>query len=42
MHRHFFRKLSQNRDYIQTHCNKLNNPLHFACCKWNLYNNLQY
>ena len=21
IHRHFFRKLSQNRDYVQTHCN---------------------
>ena len=41
MHRHFFKKLSQNRDYVQTHCNDLNNPFHFACRKWYLYNNPQ-
>ena len=27
----FFRKLARNYDYIQTHCNDLNNPFHFAC-----------
>ena len=42
MHRHFFRKLSQNRVYIQTHCNNLNNPFHFACRKWYLYNSPQW
>ena len=26
MHRHFFKKTSQNPEYIQTHYNKLNNP----------------
>ena len=31
MHRHFFRKFSQNRDYIQTHCNDRRNIFHFAC-----------
>ena len=31
MHRQFFKKLSQNRDYVQTHCNDRNNPFHFAC-----------
>ena len=41
MHRHFFKKLSQNRDYVQTHCNDLKNPFHFACFKWYLYNNPQ-
>ena len=39
MHRHFFRKLSQNPDYIKTHCNDRNNPFHFACRRWYLYNN---
>ena len=38
MHRHFFRKLSQNPEYIQTHCNNRNTPFHFACRKWYLYN----
>ena len=34
MHRHFFKILSQNRDYVQTHCNDRNNPFHFACQTW--------
>ena len=34
MHRQFFRILSQNRDYVQTHCNDRNNPFHFACQTW--------
>ena len=41
MHRHLFRKLSQNPDYIQTHCNDRRNPFLFACRKWYLYNNPQ-
>ena len=41
MHRQFFRKLSENPEYIQTHCNTLNNPFHFACRKWYSYNNPQ-
>ena len=41
MHRHFFRKLSQNPEYTQTHCNDLNNLFHFACCKWCFYNHPQ-
>ena len=35
----FFKKLAQNRDYIQTHCNDINNPFHFACRQWYSYNN---
>ena len=34
MHRHFFKILSRNRDYVQTHCNDRNNPFHFACQTW--------
>ena len=30
MHCQFFIKISQNRDYIQTHCNDRRNPFHFA------------
>ena len=41
MHRQFFRKPSQNREFAQTHCNDLNNPFPFACRKWYLYNNPQ-
>ena len=41
LHRQFFRKISQNRDYIQTHCNLRRNSFHFACCQWFLYNNPQ-
>ena len=39
LHRHFFIKNSQNRDYIQTHCNDPRNPFHFACRQWYSYNN---
>ena len=35
----FFRRIAQNRDYIQTHCNDINNPFHFACRQLFLYNN---
>ena len=31
MHRHFFRKVAQNPEYIQTDCNDRKNPFHFAC-----------
>ena len=34
MHRQFFKILSQNRDYVQTHGNDRNNPFHFACQTW--------
>ena len=39
LHRQFFKKLAQNCDYIQTHCNDLNNRFHFACFQWYKYNN---
>ena len=39
MHGHFFRKLAQNRDFIQTHCNDRRNPFLFACRRWYLYKN---
>ena len=34
MHRQFFKILSRNCDYVETHCNDRNNPFHFACQKW--------
>ena len=34
MRRHFFRKLSRNPEFVQTHCNDRNSPLLFACRKW--------
>ena len=40
-HRQFFMKISQNRDYIQTHCNDRRNVFHFACRQWYSYNNPQ-
>ena len=40
-HRQFFRNLSQNQKYIQTHCNDRRNPFPFACSQWYLYNNPQ-
>ena len=39
LHRQFFKKISHNRDYIETHCNNRRNPFHFACRQWYLYNN---
>ena len=41
MHRHFFKKLAQNPENIQTHCTDRRNPFHFACHEWYLYNNPQ-
>ena len=37
MRRQFFRKVSQNPEYVQTHCSDRKNPFHFACRKWFLY-----
>ena len=39
LHRQFFKILSQNRDYIQSHCNNRRNTFHFACRQWYSYNN---
>ena len=39
LHRQFFKILSRNHDYIQTHCNGRRNPFHFACRQWYSYNN---
>ena len=39
LHRRFFKRISQNRDYIHTHCNDRRNPIHFGCRQWCLYNN---
>ena len=41
MHRKFLLKNSQNRDYLQTHCNDRRNPFQFACRRWYSYNNPQ-
>ena len=38
-HTQFFRIISQNREYVKTHCNDLNNGFHFPSRKWYLYNN---
>ena len=35
----FFRRIAHNRDYIQSHCNDLNNQFHFACRQWYNLNN---
>ena len=40
-HRQFSKVLTQNSDYVQTHCNNQNNLFHFACRNWYLYNNPQ-
>ena len=39
LHYRFFKNFLKNRDYIQTYCNDINNPFHFACHHWYSYNN---
>ena len=39
LHRQFAKNLLRNPDYIQTHCNDINNPFQFACRQWYSYNN---
>ena len=39
LHYRFFKNLLKNPDYIETHCNDINNPFQFACRQWFLYNN---
>ena len=39
MHRQFFGRKSQNRDFNQTFCNDRRNPFHFACRQWYSFNN---
>ena len=34
LHYRFFKNLLKNPDYIETHCNNINNPFHFACRQW--------
>ena len=41
MHRHFFKIISPNLEYVQRHCNDLNNPLHFGVRKWVITRKLQ-
>ena len=41
LHRQFFMKISKIKEYIQTYCNDINNPFHFWCRQWYLYNNPQ-
>ena len=36
------RILSQNPEYVKSHCNDLNNPFHSACRKRYLFNFPQY
>ena len=42
LHRQFFIRMSQNREFIQTFCNDRRNPFHFACRQWYSYNNPQF
>ena len=35
----FFRRIAQNRNYIQTHCNDHRNTFNFACRQWYSYKN---
>ena len=39
IHRQLFKKLSQNLEHFQTHCNNRNNPFRFASRNCYLYNN---
>ena len=33
-HRHFFEIISQNPEYVKTHCNDKENPLNSAIRNW--------
>ena len=37
-HRLFFRKIPQNKEYIENFCKDINKQSHFACRKWYLDN----
>ena len=39
LHYQFAKNLLKNPDYIETHCNNVHNPFHFACRQWYKYNN---
>ena len=39
LYRQFCKKISQNRDNIQTYCNDRRNTFHFACRQWYKYIN---
>ena len=39
LHYRFFKNLLKNPDYINNHCNDLNNPFLLACYQWYLYKN---
>ena len=41
MHRHFFKILSKNPEYVQKNCNDGNISFQFAYRKWYFYNNPQ-
>ena len=30
----YFRRISENKEYVENFCNDRNNPFHFACQKW--------
>ena len=34
MHRHFFKIISQNPEYVERVCNDRNNPFHFSIRNW--------
>ena len=38
----FFRKIAHNYNFIQNHCNDLNNRFQFSCRRWYKYNNPGY
>ena len=37
-HRLFFRRISQKKEHVKTHCNNVNNPCLLGYRKWYLYN----
>ena len=37
-HRLFFRRIAQNKEYVQTFCNDRRNAFDFACRQWYAYN----
>ena len=40
-HRMFYRRISQNKEYIEKFCIDINIPFHYACRQWYCYNKVQ-
>ena len=41
-HRTIFRRKSHNKKFMENFCIDVNDPFHFACCKWYSFRNPHY